>query len=64
MKKTNYQVELEDGVWLAPWDGDPGRTLNRDFADLFYTVKDAEAAIDKAREYRPFKMARLQSVMG
>lgn len=20
-----YIVELEDGVWIAPWSGDPGR---------------------------------------
>jgi len=61
---VNYVIELEEGVWLAPWDGDPGRTLKKEFADLFYTKHDAEEALRAAREYRPFQNANLQPVHG
>ena len=33
----SYRVELEEGVWLAPWDGDPGLTVVEENAVLFRT---------------------------
>jgi len=50
-------VRLEDGVWLADWSGDPGRTLVRAFAKIFPTYQLAEMAVLAARKYRPFEDA-------
>jgi hypothetical protein len=44
-----YIVEIEEGVWLSPWDGDPGRTLVKDSAKQFKTENDAGKALGKAR---------------
>jgi len=52
-------VELEGGVWLANWEGDPARTLKADSAKKFKTEKAAKQAIKKARKYRPFENARV-----
>lgn len=52
-------VELENGVWLAPWDGDPGRTLRIENAKTFASFKDAEDALKMAREWRQFVEARI-----
>jgi len=51
------KVELEPGVWLAEWDGDPGRTLDEKNATEFETMLEAVVALNKAREYRPFPKA-------
>lgn len=53
-------VELEKGVWLAPWEGDPGRTLNKMTAKHFKTRKAAEFALVGARNYRPFVNAQIR----
>ena len=50
-----YIVKLEDGVWLAPWDGDPGRTLKEKSAKKFTTQAAAHKAIAKALRFREFK---------
>jgi len=50
-------VELEKGVWLAAWQGDPGRTLDIRSAKHFKTYKAAEFALMGARNYRPFANA-------
>jgi len=50
-----FIVELEKGVYLATWEGDPGRTLDEENAKQFRTLKSARKAIEKAKEYRPFK---------
>lgn len=52
---SSFIVELEQGVYLATWDGDPGRTKRKCFAKKFKRRLDAEKALEKAREYRPFK---------
>ena len=54
-----YIVEIESGVWLAPWDGDPGRTLVRDSAKRFRLASFAFKALNKAREYRNFENAKV-----
>lgn len=51
-------VELEPGVWLAAWRGDPGRTLVKATAKVFRSASAAERAIRAARVYRPFPNAR------
>ncbi len=54
-----YIVELEFGVWLAPWDGDPGRTLKKESARKFHTKADANYYLTQARMYRPFEFAKV-----
>lgn len=47
-------IELEEGVWIAPWSGDPGRTLLQSIAQRFPTKRGARQALTYARQYRPF----------
>ena len=54
-----YIVELEEGVYLAPWDGDPGRTLDIKNASRFIREIEAVYAIMQAKEYRAFGSARI-----
>lgn len=54
-------VELEEGVWLAPWDGDPGRSIVEDNAKKFPTRSTAKRALKKAQELRPFSNAKLEA---
>jgi hypothetical protein len=49
-----YIVELEPYVWLAPWDGDPGRTTVKENAQVFLFRHNAERALKLARMYRAF----------
>ena len=57
-----YIVQLTDNSWIAPWEGDPGRTLRKRSAALFDTQQRAERALNKAREYRPFPEAQVISI--
>ena len=50
-----YIVKLQDGVWLAPWKGDPGRTLKMASAKKFTSLASAHRAIAKALQFRSFK---------
>ena len=54
MNSTRCVVELEKGVWLAPWKGDPGRTLVQSSARKFNSKHSARRALMLARRYRPF----------
>ena len=42
-------IELEKGVFVAPWIGDPGRTLKKGSAKTFQK-KDAEKFLTKIKE--------------
>ncbi len=55
-------VQLEPGVWLSPWHGDPGRTTDHERAVRFLTFTAAETALERAREYRPFEHASILPV--
>jgi hypothetical protein len=55
-------VQLERGVWLSPWHGDPGRTTELQHAMRFSTFTAAEDALKQAREYRPFENASILPV--
>lgn len=57
-----YLAILEQGVFIAPWSGDPGRTLDFDKARLFIKKSDAWRAIEKAQKYRKFKSARVEEI--
>lgn len=50
-----YIVELQKGVWLAPWHGDPGRTLVKESAREFKSKAQAHRAIANALKYRDFQ---------
>jgi hypothetical protein len=54
-----FIVELEKNVWLAPREGDPGRTLVKEYAKEFASEKDANRAIESARVYRLFRKAKV-----
>jgi len=55
-----YIVELDEGVWIADWEGDPGRTLIKDNAKKFGSRGKAKEALTKARLYRKFVMAKIK----
>lgn len=59
MSEKRYIVELEPGVWLAWWPGDPGRTLSRRDAKDYRSESVATKALQEARKYRPFAQARV-----
>lgn len=58
-RPIHFVVELDEGVWIAPWSGDPGRTLVRSNARGFATRAAADEALTAARKYRPFRNARV-----
>lgn len=53
----HYIVQLEFEVWLAPWKGDPGRTVNIENAQRFSSRARAEMALAKVRELHEFPNA-------
>ncbi len=61
MKSQDWIVELQPQVqmWIAPWQGDPGRTCVESSARRFKTEASAKAALTRARRYSPFKKARI-----
>jgi hypothetical protein len=54
-----FVVELEPLVWIAPWEGDPGRTTKFKNAEKFPTVEKAQEALEKAQKYRNFNNSRI-----
>lgn len=56
-----FIVELEEEVWIAPWEGDPGRTLVKENAKRFKSKGAATKAMDKACaiRFRDFKNAQV-----
>ena len=55
----SFIVEIEDKCWLAPWSGDPGRTVVEQNAQRFATEHAALMAMVEARTFRPFPSARI-----
>ena len=55
----SFIVEIEDNCWLAPWSGDPGRTVVEQHAQRFATEHAALMAMVAARTFRPFPSARI-----
>lgn len=53
MANRKYVAELENGVWLAPWDGDPGRTKDIKNAKWFTYKANAQKALLKAKKDYP-----------
>lgn len=54
-----FIVELENNVWLAPWYGDPGRTIVKENAARFKNYELAEKALKAAKEFRNFEKAKI-----
>ena len=54
-----YAIELEKGVYIAPWTGDPPRTLVLDNAKTYKTKSEAYKDIAKALKYRNFKSLKI-----
>ena len=55
-------VELQEFVYISTWRGDPGRTYCMSCAKRFDSIKQAEASLKRARQYRPFGDARIVEV--
>jgi len=60
--KTKWIVELEKMVWLAPWDGDPGRTCSLEGAMRLSSRAKADRELSRARKYHPFERAKIVEV--
>jgi hypothetical protein len=56
---TAFIVQLEPGVWLANWCGDPGRTCVEAGALRLRSLASAERELAGARKYRPFVDAQI-----
>lgn len=52
---TIWIVQLQEGCWLAPWRGDPGRTLLIENAKRFRTENGAKHALSHAKKMFPFR---------
>lgn len=59
---TRWVVELERGVWIAEWSGDPGRTTNKTWAKRYATAPAAKRGLWWARRHRLFQEARVYSI--
>ena len=57
-----YIVCLEPGVWLATWEGDPGRTLIKRSAKQFGSMVSATHALARARKFRDFSKAEIEEI--
>ena len=57
-----YVVELQKGVWIAPWNGDPGRTLKLENAQKYKRKNRAKHGLRMARQYRPFLKAKIKCI--
>lgn len=62
MGDSMYIVELEEGVWLASWIGDPGRTLNINNAAKYGNIGFARTQLKDARKYKPFKNGKVVKI--
>jgi hypothetical protein len=48
-------LNMSSPCWLAPWEGDPGRTLVLNNASVYKSHIEAEEAIVRARASHPFR---------
>ena len=59
---TEYIVELQEGTWLAEWQGDPGRTLDIKNARRFEKKSSAYRSLANALDKRDFKNPKVVPV--
>lgn len=50
---TRWIVTMDNDMWFAPWNGDPGRTCIRNSAKIYRTERKAERAIGEAKQMYP-----------
>jgi len=50
-----YIIELEPGVYAAPWLGDPGRTIKKLNAKRFPAKVSAETSLNQIKQNYPNK---------
>ncbi len=62
MRPYGYVVELEAGVYRAPWSGDPGRTTCLQSAKVYRSRRGAQIALGMARTCRPYQEAWIHPV--
>ncbi len=55
----SFIVELEKMCYLAPWNGDPGRTIFRCNAREYKTERGAKIALGISKKYRVFDNPRI-----
>jgi hypothetical protein len=53
-------VRLTPNCWLAPWRGDPGRTMVRESAKVYESPWAAFYALVRAKTFRPFPQAVIE----
>lgn len=58
-EKTQFYVELEEGVYLTSGKGDPSRTVLLEHAHLYASEQEANRALLQAKKYRPFINAKV-----
>jgi hypothetical protein len=58
-----WVVQLYDGVWIAPWSGDPGRTTKKENAKRFGALHGARVSLGKARRYKKFPNAKIERIV-
>ncbi len=51
----DFIVELDKESWLAPWPGDPGRTLVRSSATRYQSEHAAYCALEREKRKNPFR---------
>lgn len=62
----SYVVQLQPPpaeCWLAPWEGDPGRTCVAANARRWGSHSGAKRALTAARAYSPFRDAKVVKVV-
>ena len=50
LKIPVYLIELRDEVWLARWNGDPGRTIKKEKAKKFFEKRNAYLKLGKLKK--------------
>ena len=46
-----FIIELDPDCWIAPWSGDPGRTLVKESAKKYKTKKGAAIYLGMVKKY-------------
>ena len=57
-----FIIELEPGVYVAPWLGDPGRTTTKENAKRFPSQVSAETSLNRIKQNYPnrFNNAKIE----
>ena len=55
-----YTVRIGENCWLAPWHGDPGRTIVKENARVFCSRQAADKAIKAAYKFRPLLLTSIE----